>query len=898
MKRFFCIIIITLAVGIPTLSANEPFSASVLRNLLLRIRNQPQEKVYLQTDRDHYMAGERVWFRAYLSDAVTHKPSTYSRYVYVELVDRKDKVWQRVKIRGVDSVYAGYIPLPKVLQQGEFFLRAYSYCMQNVGEDYIFKKKIRVINVRDSKIHTKTKYNNEKEGIVLEIQFIGPHGEIYKNTLVEYIINKNTRVQRTDENGIIRMPEKEWEENGDAWDRMKSNLPKKSHQKFQEIINTWKKRNVLVRFKNDTPVEFERELYLPKQKRDFDIQFFPEGGNLIAGSMQTVAFKAIRTDGFAEDIEGYLYNERDEYVAAIKSIHKGMGGFDFRPEAGRRYHAVVMSADSIRKTIDLPLPKRDGIALKVWTQDSTLTYSVLMGDSVQIPDSLYLCVLSRGVPLSCTPVIKRVGKLPLQMLPEGIIHLALMNSRDEIYSQRLCFVRKKNRPELSLEADKKSYIIRDLVCMSVDVLGEPGQELNGSFSVSVTDNAQCERDSTDEHHILSYLLLTSDLKGYVEDPAFYFRNVDRITNKKLDLLMLTQGWSRFDLPQVIRGELPDLPYYLEKGQAISGKVKNLWDKDAVNAELFAFSLSGRAWIAKTDSSGRFMVDGIAFPDSTQFIIQATTQKGGQTVELIIDKDRFLRPSIKFPYNFAMKEKEDDFYKKFARNYYYDKGTKVYILDEVTVKPRKKSKTYSVYDRLASYAIDSEQLVAMADWDIRQVLEKIPNVWVDDGDRKIYRGHKELLLIVNDKSEDFNFIMNFKPTDLVYVSYLDEFQARMNFKEKAPGGALVFSTGPNFIRDRSVPRLNISVTTFLGYQRRAKFYTPRYDVDSVRQALVEETDERQTIYWNPNIRTNKAGKAEFSFYTSDSYGPYTVIVEGILNDGTVYRKERKVLVKLQ
>lgn len=103
------------------------------QRLLEHVQRYPQEKVYLHTDRDHYEAGERVWFRAYLVNAVSHVPSDWSQFVYVELRDRQDSLFARVKVGLRDSVYAGYVPLAKTLPQGDYVLRAYSYWMQNGG---------------------------------------------------------------------------------------------------------------------------------------------------------------------------------------------------------------------------------------------------------------------------------------------------------------------------------------------------------------------------------------------------------------------------------------------------------------------------------------------------------------------------------------------------------------------------------------------------------------------------------------------------------------------------------------------------------------------------------------------------------------------------------------------
>ena len=184
---------------------------------------------------------------------------------------------------------------------------------------------------------------------------------------------------------------------------------------------------------------------------------------------------------------------------------------------------------------------------------------------------------------------------------------------------------------------------------------------------------------------------------------------------------------------------------------------------------------------------------------------------------------------------------------------------------------------------------------MADLDMKQVFESIPGIRVDEVEKTVTRLSRSLVFIVNDLQEDYDYVMTLRPVDLLNISYIDGAQAGVLIGDYAADGALVITTNPNFVNTKQ--RLNISVLSFLGYQKKAEFYMPKYEVDSVRQALAKVSDERSTIYWNPDVRTDNAGKAEFSFYTSDSYGPYTVIIEGVLNDGTVCRKERKIMLKL-
>ena len=175
------------------------------QRLLEHVQRYPQEKVYLHTDRDHYEAGERVWFRAYLVNAVSHVPSDWSQFVYVELRDRQDSLFARVKVGLRDSVYAGYVPLAKTLPQGDYVLRAYSYWMQNGGDDYIFRKRIRVVSPQDSKVLTEMKEEETEEGAVAVVRFYNTRNECYGRVGVRYVVGDRARVRWTDEEGVLRV---------------------------------------------------------------------------------------------------------------------------------------------------------------------------------------------------------------------------------------------------------------------------------------------------------------------------------------------------------------------------------------------------------------------------------------------------------------------------------------------------------------------------------------------------------------------------------------------------------------------------------------------------------------------------------------------------------------------
>jgi len=119
----------------------------VKENLITQLKAYPQEKIHVHTDRDYYVPGEKIWFKAYVVDAHSHQHQTESRYVYAELISPEDTLVSRVMIAQTDSMFYGHLPLSALIPEGNYTLRAYTRYMENLGDDYFFKKNIRIGNL-------------------------------------------------------------------------------------------------------------------------------------------------------------------------------------------------------------------------------------------------------------------------------------------------------------------------------------------------------------------------------------------------------------------------------------------------------------------------------------------------------------------------------------------------------------------------------------------------------------------------------------------------------------------------------------------------------------------------------------------------------------------------------
>ena len=866
MKKI--VLLFVIVAGLHAFQKDSEPEKKIVRNFMALVHDLPHEKIYLHTDKSAYTVGENIWFRAYGVHALLNVPGIPSKFMYVDLVDKRDSLVNRVKLAVRDSCFYGQLPLSKSLQQGEYCLRAYTYNMQNQDKDWVFRKKIRVINPMDSRVWTEVSYKKEKGNYYAVVRFLDGNKEPFAQMPVTYVLNPKgyrfteTRIG-TDRNGEVRIKV-------DTSDRI-----------------------LRLGFHEGKPFSFERYIRLPDLREEFDVQFFPEGGSLLVGNRQQVAFKAIGTDGYPVDVEGEIFQDSIP-LFSIKSEHDGMGSLRLPVNWGVKFQARVTTADGREKWFDLPESRVDDWGIAVSQQGKNIEYLVMKGENAKIKNDLYVLVHSRGMVFDFRQVTGPVrGKVDRDLLPEGISQVVLMDKDGNVYSQRQFFVKRKERPGMIISSNKEHYRARELVELEIDFDKTFEGIPEGSFSLAVTDDQKVQQDSL-EDNILSNLLLTSYLKGYIKDPAYYFNDTATILEQHLDLVMQTHGWTRFDPGKIARGEFPKGKYEIEVGQIISGKVKNFWGKDSRGAGITLLSNYGDSRLTETDEQGRFVIDDLLFKDSTLFFVQALNVKGRRSVEVMVDPERFLAPEYFLPNTLSVKAEDDKFLEKFSQNYYYENGQKIYVLDEVNVTRQKAAKSLSFYDHVARYQVDSAQLAELPNVDIFQLAQlQFPGITIGadslGNPYPLYRG-KRMYILVNDFEEDINIVRMLPKEELLGMALLEPVHGKMFFGDRGSDGVLLITRNPNYI-PRKEQRVNILPFRLLGYQTPEEFYVPRYDVDSVRRD--NRYDERTTIYWNPVVKLTGNKKAKVSFYTADLYGTYSVILEGITREGIVCRQREKL-----
>lgn len=880
--------------GVIIISAFSNSDADPLQHLIIQLNKwmsvHPQEDVYLQLDKPYYAAGGDIWFKAYVTAGSNHQLSGISGVLNVELIDDRDSVKQRLKLPVVSGLSWGDFQLPDTLKEGNYRIRAYTNWMRNAGEAYFFDKTIAISNVIANQVFTETDYTygtqNGTQQVNAHIKYTNMDGTAYANLPVIYRVqlgNKNIAAGKgqTDANGNLNIS---------------FNNPKEA-----------KGERIVTDLKLTDKSTIKKIILVKATSANVDIQFFPEGGNLIFGNETKMAFKAVAADGLGTEIKGVVTDNYNKQVAVFNSNQLGMGVFNFKPENGKTYKAVVAYADGSANTIDLPTALNSGYSLTVDDDGNNVIVKMTPGAEVEKSTSttevINLIAQSRGA--ICFAGKSNAGSksfstvIPKSKFPTGIVQFTLFNSLGEPLNERLVFIKNHDELKLNVVTDKQEYGPRGKVKIELDAKNENNEAAVGSFSVAVTNESEVAVDEN-ESSILSGLLLTTDIRGYIEHPGYYFAHDDEKTNADLDALMLTQGYHRFEWKQVLADNFAPATYAPEKSLQISGRLKNLLGKPIVNGKVTLFTANQSVFMIDTvtDSEGRFTFKNLVFKDSIRFLIQGRSAKDHKNLQVELDNvsqqqvgQNKNAPNLEVNVN----SKISSFLKNSKAA--YDIGIKngtinsSIALKEVVIRD---TKIQAVKNSSNLNGPGNADQVIMPD--VFSGCAKIADclqgrisgvVFRNDTPFSTRNLNRPMQVILDGVYVDGVVLGSLNPGDVSSVEVLRNIQYTSIYGGRGGNGVLIITTkagNGSYNYQQYTP----GVITFMpkGYSKVREFYSPKYDDP---QTSSKTPDLRSTVYWKPNIITNKEGKASFEFFNADTKGTYRVVVEGIDDYGNLGRQ---------
>jgi len=639
--------------------------------------------------------------------------------------------------------------------------------------------------------------------------------------------------------------------------------------------------------------------------KTYDVQFFPEGGTMVNGVRSRIAVKVIDANGLGADGGGTIEDNDGNAVTEFTTKHLGMGAFALTPESGKRYKAIMRIAGASPYNVDLPTAAEAGISLGINNSQPDSLYIKVATNEKTLSEhqaSGFYLVAQSGGKIYYTSAGKLNGLvftagLDKKRFPTGIAQFTLFSQDGQPVAERIAFLETGDTLNLKLEAHLSTNSVGQKSNIDIKVKNSEGQPVAGNFSVSVINEDGLAFNEQAESTILDNLLLTSDLQGYIEKPNYYFSNRNNQTRADLDLLMLTQGYRRFEWKAVINDIVRSMPkWQAEKLPALSGNVKTLKGKPVANAKISLAAMREGLFIDTiADQNGNFRFTGLNLTDSARVLLRLAGDKIHDDVKISIDsadnapvtgRNEIADTSGISPGKIqSLRKTYDDLQAEQAL-----KNTK--LLKEVNIRARRTDSNpdvpYSANLNGAGNAdqvIKGDQLTGCINL-VDCLNGKIYGVMFKGGIPVMMRTQrKAMVLIVDGSVESASHLSQINPEDINSIEVLKSGAYLAIYGFNASGGALVITMKKGTGSDAAIPS-DIVNYQFKGFYAVRTFYVPKYAHTPTDRGVQHQN---ATIYWNANIGTDNDGKASIEYLNTGPKGNYRVVIEGIDDDGNLGRQ---------
>lgn len=640
-----------------------------------------------------------------------------------------------------------------------------------------------------------------------------------------------------------------------------------------------------------------------------DLQFFPEGGNLVAGLQNRVAFKAVNKFGLGADFKAFVISSNKDTVASIQTQHLGMGTFVFKPKSEEKYFAII-GKGSASQRFALPDPVPSGYTFFVDNLSNKDLIKVIARNNFAEKDKPIVIGHLRGNAViafqSKTEGNSFTWAFPKSEIKEnGIVQLTLFNGKGEPQCERLIYHKAEAPMTVSISTDKPEYDPREKVKLYLHMQDAAGNPLQGNFSLAVTDTRQVTPDINGTN-IYNYLYLSSDvqslstgeLKGYIEQPDYYFTSTNLNAIVHLDMLLLTQGWRKFLWTEIANQNAHAPQFEIERGIEIRGKA--LQSNGKIPAKptsislLYSPSPGASEYVnTKTDANGKFAFSLTDAQGNTKVFLQGLKDKGGRNLTLSLDE--LPKPSFR-----ATRASVDPFFlnsqqwtqfleqqKHFAEMDAKLKENKAKLLKEVVVTAKREEKPLdsrkAIYQGTNATTVTIEQSMCAGIFNVLQMLQgRVAGLQVSLGPNGNYsasiRGSAPTI-IVDGIPLDISFINAIPPCSVESIDVINHPVAALGAKSVI--SILTKRSNSNYDYSK-IAAPGTLVAVIQGYETPRAFYTTRYPLAVNIPAQLP--DFRATLYWNPSINTDDQGNASVTFWNSDEHTVVQAHVEGLTKGG--------------
>ncbi len=645
------------------------------------------------------------------------------------------------------------------------------------------------------------------------------------------------------------------------------------------------------------------------------MHFFPEGGELIAGIKNRVAFKITDNNGLPVPLGGNIVTATNTVVTPFAAQHDGMGFFELEPTIGAGYKAEIKLTNGATYFFDVPKAKDEGVNLMV--QNTKSRIFIMVNRGVQHPEKYNALLVAAHINGKLVYAgnfnfseDNTAAAIPKKGLPPGIIHITVFDSLLKPLAERLAFVENYVVVNPRIAVTKKDVAKRGQNAISFRMDSVAGE----SISVLVK-SWQASQPIGIEDNIASTLLLTSDLKGRVHNSGQYFTNKADSTIQHLDMVMMTHGWRRFEWGDILAQKVQPLKFPIESNISIKGKVTKSDRAEIVKDGKVAFIIKGEDSTkiiadAYLTDKGEFILDSINFIKKATVFYEAQNNKQQKAIADVkiysayidtlkqshfIPDENMDTTDISDPNNILGQR----VYKHLTA--FDTLGFGYATLQGVTVIAKKMSRLDSLRKEYVSPAfevsdhdVDFANSVGMQNiWQYLQM--QIPGFEVDvyngggatarftrhDGMRGLSEdtGGDGIMFMLNEIQVSSDFIDNISPDDVALVKV---YKGNMAFPWGANQGMIAVYTKKGSSIKKPAYEKMFSKMEIQGYEPNRVFYNTDYSKQDITAKKIP--DNRLTLYWNPRPAKDKEGNYTGRFYNNDFGNAFKIVVQGIDKNG--------------
>jgi hypothetical protein len=599
----------------------------------------------------------------------------------------------------------------------------------------------------------------------------------------------------------------------------------------------------------------------PGGKEKIQFNLLPEGGHLIAGTVNNLAFKAVNPKGEPVQVSGTLIRD-NKPIQEFKTTHAGMGAFLFKPETGKKYE---LRLNGVYADTAYPLPEiqNTGINMRLMRNDAdSLSFKIAQNN--QEKRKIHLRIQVRGVTQLIATALLTDSleiKLPTKEVTNGIAEVTVFDDNLQALTERLVYIHHEQQLYITTNLSRTTFGKREKVSIKIKTQDQYGKPVPAQLGINIYDRLY--EGGENDKDILTHYYLSTQLRGRIYDPSYYFNPEHKDRKAALDLLLLCQGWRSYQWNEEnLKSEVSAVPTITDytKGRLVAVRTKK---KAQQQQFIMAFnSEENSSSIIRLDTLGNFILAPEELSKGRRIYLKNFAQQDEEyTIEM---EDAFANLQQ------SGKNRVDGSPVPGLKPTVAEAPAALMTRGGITLNEVKiTAKTETVFrDKYLGKLDSAAKLEGNTDF-VGHNDKSIRDGWLNcpacSGGPRPIEGAKYTIYIGKNRPTSHPFSFGAGDFDHIIYHY------------------------PKFTEEELLKKYKLSKTT--GYYPSKEFYNPDYDKEP--NSL---PDYRNTLLWQPVINTNADGEATVTFFCSDINTGFNGIIEGVSAAGLLGKNEFRFNVR--